>query len=173
MCSTLETVRSTSIKGEFNGPLDLPPGIVSDAIINRFIGIKKRQRRQLVIDFGCVREGSNIVPDLIDLEVAHWLKLQLMAEGLPGNNQNPNDPPPMGLVREGELDKDGTKSKIVRALADAALGDLLGEEGYALTPYGQLWYSLWSCLPVEYTAGNRYAGCRGMLPIASKKLGWF
>lgn len=103
MCSTPETVRSLSLLGEFNGPNDVPIGTVTDAIINRYIGTIQRIRQQLILDFGCVRTGSNIVPDLIDYEVAHWLKLQLMMEGVPGQQPDPNNPPQIGPISEFEI----------------------------------------------------------------------
>jgi len=99
MCSTPETIRSLSFKGEFNGPNQLPPGPITDDIILRYIDVTQRLRQQLIVDFGCARSGSNIVPDLIDLEVAHWLKLQMMLEGLPGQNPNPRRIPRKSITR--------------------------------------------------------------------------
>lgn len=171
MCSTPETIRSLSFTGEFNGPNQLPPGPITDDIITRYIGVTQRLRQQLIVDFGCARSGSNIVPDLIDLEVAHWLKLQMMLEGLPGQNPNPQDPPPPGPVSEGEINRDGTKSRVKWAVADVKPGDLLGDDGWAATPYGRRWYSLWIALPPEIASSAYAGGPRGVLPIASQYFG--
>lgn len=170
MCSTPETVRSLSLLGEFNGPNDVPIGTVTDAIINRYIGTIQRIRQQLILDFGCVRTGSNIVPDLIDYEVAHWLKLQLMMEGVPGQQPDPNNPPQIGPISESEINRAGTKSRLKSALGNVVPGDLLGDKGYLQTYYGQIWYSLWISLPPEYAASTPKGG-GGPLPIAIYKLG--
>lgn len=170
MCSTPETVRSLSLTGEFNGPNNNPQGTITDAIILRFIGTTQRARRQLILDWGCARTGSNIVPELIDLEVAHWLKLQLMMEGVPGQDPNPPKPPIVGPVSESEIDRAGTKSRLKLAIGNIAPGDILKDEGYLQTYYGQRWFSLWKLLPTEYTSSSPsldYAP----LPVAIYKLG--
>lgn len=171
MCSTPDTIRSLSFTGEFNGPNQLPPGAITDDIINRYIGVTQRLRQQLILDFGCARTGSNIVPDLIDLEVAHWLKLQMMMEGLPGQPPDPQDPPLPGPVSESEIDRAGTKSRIKFAVADVKPGDLLGDDGWAATPYGRRWYSLWIALPPEVASSAYGGGPNGTLPIASQYFG--
>lgn len=163
MCSTVETVRSTSITGEFNGPGDVPPGIVTDATIERFIEIVKKNRWQLIQDFGCSRTtgGSNTVPDLIDLEVAHWLKMQLMLETGPAN---PGDPPPIGLVSEGTIARGGSRSTVKRAVAPWSPEQII-EDNWAMTPYGIKWYQLWRALPPEMTTANKPGAGIGPLPI--------
>ena len=163
MCSTVETVRSTSITGEFNGPGDAPPGIVSDAVIERYIGIVQKNRWQLIQDFGCTRSEAdpNTIPDLIDLEVAHCLKMQLMLET---GAANPGAPPPIGPVSEGTIARGGSRSTVKRAVAGWTPDDLI-ENNWGLTPYGIKWYQLWRALPPEMTTVNRPGAQTGPLPI--------
>lgn len=166
-CSTPASVRLTSFTGEFNGPFDLPPGTMTDAIIERVIGTTERNRQQVILDFGCARKGSNIVPDLIDYETAHWLKLQMMLEGMPGDNPNPNLPPPLGPIKYGQWDRDGTVSKIERAVGNVEPENLLGDDNFGTTFYGQRWYSLWESLPHEVQSSFKAGVSQKSLPIFS------
>lgn len=169
MCSTPETVRAKSITGEFNGPNNVPPGLLTDAFINTIIATVRRNRQQLIVDFGCVKSGSNIVPDLIDYEVAHWIKLQMIMEGAPGQKPDPNVPPKVGPISDSEIDRAGTKSRLTFAITDLGPDDILGEKGYLQTFYGQRWYDLWISLPPEYTTASSTGVAP--LPIAIFKLG--
>lgn len=157
-CVTIQGVQGWALNRELNLTTDVPAGKIPQALFDNMINVVCRNRRQLVLDFGTsaakqAADLSNTIKQLIELEVAHHLKLFLMA-----SSKTPEGQGVLGPLTAASFSRAGTSgSKSVGVAAFGAV-DLL-ERTWARTAYGQLWYQLWIALPPGLTTTSAVGGC--------------